>query len=281
MKYIFSFSFFFAFVFCYTQEFKFADNASFKPFPYSVESLDTSYQNIYYQLSFANNSEKPDSKKQAVCILELGKTKSKFFDFNSVKSDSLTKKYSVEKEITGKELTAMLAYKTNWENVLIRDIQTKNIIFQDHASKTFQYEGTQPELKWNLEKESKTILGYTCHKATTEYRGRKYTAWYTTDIPISSGPYVFEGLPGLILAISDSKDHFNFTAIAMDKNPREIYLNNGKYIIKVSRDQFRKVQKNYHSNPGFYINGGAYNADGTEVKVDPRYSKPYNPIELE
>ncbi|EHM8034223.1 GLPGLI family protein, partial [Elizabethkingia anophelis] len=153
MKYVFSFISFFAFVFCYTQEFRFADNATFKPFPYSVESLDTSYQNIYYQLSFANNSEKPDSKKQAVCILELGKTKSKFFDFNSVKSDSLTKKYSVEKEITGKELTAMLAYKTNWENVLIRDIQTKNIIFQDHASKTFQYEGTQPELKWNLEKE--------------------------------------------------------------------------------------------------------------------------------
>ncbi|WP_260255500.1 GLPGLI family protein, partial [Elizabethkingia anophelis] len=109
----------------------------------------------------------------------------------------------------------------------------------------------------------------------------KYTAWYTTDIPISSGPYIFEGLPGLILAISDSKDHFNFTAIAIDRIPREIYLNNGKYIIKVSRDQFRKVQKNYHNNPGFYINGGAYNADGTEIKVDPRYSKPYNPIELD
>ncbi len=125
-------------------------------------------------------------------------------------------------------------------------------------------------------------MGYTCHKATTEYRGRKYTAWYTTDIPISSGPYIFEGLPGLILAISDSKDHFNFTAIAIDRIPREIYLNNGKHIIKSEpRPISKKFKKNYHNNPGFYINGGAYNADGTEIKVDPRYSKPYNPIELD
>lgn len=281
MKYLFSLSFFFAFVFCYAQQSKFDNNASFKPFDYNAENLDTSQQNIYYQLSFVSNPEKLNSKLQTVCILELGKMKTKFLDFNRIKSDSLVKKFSFEKEISGKEMNNLLAYHSKWRNVLIKDNKTKSIIFQDHAAKIFQYEEILPELKWNLEKENKTILGYACNKATTEYRGRKYITWYTTDIPISSGPYVFEGLPGLILEISDTKDHFNFTAIAMDKIPREIYLNNEKHILKVTREQFRKVQKNYHNNPGFFLNGGAYNPDGTEIKTDPKYSKPYNPIELE
>ena len=28
-----------------------------------------------------------------------------------------------------------------------------------------------------------TVLGYTCHKATTRFRGRDYIAWYTEEIP--------------------------------------------------------------------------------------------------
>lgn len=39
------------------------------------------------------------------------------------------------------------------------------------------------KLNWELINETKNISGYTCSKATTNFRGRKYTAWFTTDIP--------------------------------------------------------------------------------------------------
>ncbi|MBT8245471.1 GLPGLI family protein [Winogradskyella sp.] len=60
-------------------------------------------------------------------------------------------------------------------------------------------------LNWTIHKEKKIIGNYECSKATTEFRGRKYTAWFTTKIPVDYGPRKFSGLPGLILEIYDDK----------------------------------------------------------------------------
>ncbi|MDW8297211.1 MAG: GLPGLI family protein [Raineya sp.] len=68
-------------------------------------------------------------------------------------------------------------------------------------------------MQWKLEKETKEILGFKCKSASTIFRGRKYTAYYTTKIPLSNGPWKFGGLPGLILQIISHDDRaFNFTA---------------------------------------------------------------------
>lgn len=60
-------------------------------------------------------------------------------------------------------------------------------------------------LNWTIHKENRIIGNYECSKATTEFRGRKYIAWFTTKIPVDYGPRKFSGLPGLILEIYDDK----------------------------------------------------------------------------
>ena len=63
-------------------------------------------------------------------------------------------------------------------------------------------------LKWNILADFTSILGYDVQKATTEFGGRKWIAWFAKEIPIQSGPYKFFGLPGLILKIEDiHKNH--------------------------------------------------------------------------
>lgn len=74
-------------------------------------------------------------------------------------------------------------------------------------------------LKWKLEDgETKTILGYTCKKATgkTE-RGSDVVAWYSEDIPVASGPEQFNSLPGMILGVDANKGEIVFTAVSLDK----------------------------------------------------------------
>ena len=60
-----------------------------------------------------------------------------------------------------------------------------------------------PKIEWVLHKEMKQISGYTCQKATTRFRGRNYTVWFTTEIPSFFGPWKLSGLPGLILEYYD------------------------------------------------------------------------------
>ncbi|WP_435524227.1 GLPGLI family protein [Chryseobacterium indoltheticum] len=55
------------------------------------------------------------------------------------------------------------------------------------------------EIKWNISNEHKKIGVWAATKATTNFGGRNWTAWFSEDIPLPYGPYVFYGLPGLFL----------------------------------------------------------------------------------
>ena len=253
---------------------------SFPPTEYKVEKLDNSIQNFYYQLSSVIDKRNPQNKQEAIYSLEIGNKYSKFTELNTLKIDSLMEKFSHLSTVGAKEVNEMLRYKVKWKIVLVKDLIKKTNVFQNQFRKTYQYEEQQPTFNWKLEKGTKDILGHKCNKATTEYRGRKYTAWYATDIPINNGPYVFQGLPGLIMEIEDSNKEYYFVVVAIDKNTKPIYLRNESKILKVTREQLRKVEKTYYDNPGQFIPGKAYNQDGSPMQVKLK-SEPYNPIELE
>lgn len=59
-----------------------------------------------------------------------------------------------------------------------------------------------PAYQWKMLGEYRTIAGYTCRKAATIIMDSIYViAFYTDQIPVSSGPEAFSGLPGMIMGI--------------------------------------------------------------------------------
>lgn len=73
-----------------------------------------------------------------------------------------------------------------------------------------------PRFNWVITKDSMTILGYKCVMAKMDFRGRRYTAYFTTEIPIAAGPWKFNGLPGLILQIEDDRNQVKMFATKVD-----------------------------------------------------------------
>ena len=83
----------------------------------------------------------------------------------------------------------------------------------------YQIEEDYEKQAWALVDDSvKTVCGYKCHLATCSFRGRDYKAWYTTQLPYSNGPWKFNGLPGLITEVYDTKNHYHFTLVNIKKN---------------------------------------------------------------
>lgn len=67
---------------------------------------------------------------------------------------------------------------------------------------------------WKEAGKTKKIAGYTCKKATTNYKGETYTVWYTTDLDFTYSP--INGLApekGVVLEIEGSGESFKATKV--------------------------------------------------------------------
>ncbi len=98
-------------------------------------------------------------------------------------------------------------------------------------------------LNWNLVNEEKLINTYRCKKATLNFLGRNWIAWYTTKIPVSAGPYKFFGLPGLIINIQDTENIFEFTAVEIKKGTYGIDSNIKNYFVSEGGEKFYDIEK--------------------------------------
>lgn len=76
----------------------------------------------------------------------------------------------------------------------------------------YHFKDEVPNIEWVLIDEEKKILDYKVKKASTTLFNREWIAWYAEDFKSSYGPYKFNGLPGLILELSDIRNHFHFKA---------------------------------------------------------------------
>lgn len=86
------------------------------------------------------------------------------------------------------------------------------IIMPFSDNKTYFVKDDSLILNWKLiPNETLTISGYECRKASLNFRGRDYIAYYTTEIPISFGPWKFKNLPGLILYIYSETGTMNYS----------------------------------------------------------------------
>ena len=114
-------------------------------------------------------------------------------------------------------------------------------LFVYSAVNTFIYQDELHPQSWTLASEYKEILGYSCQKATTTFRGRSYTAWVATAIPISNGPWLLGGAPGLILEAYDTKGEYVFEATGISRPQKVLPI--VKYKEEYKRTERRKVRE--------------------------------------
>ncbi|WP_370901629.1 GLPGLI family protein, partial [Chryseobacterium gossypii] len=130
------------------------------------------------------------------------------------------------------------------------------------------------KLIWKILPDKNENGEYETQKATTRYGGRNWTAWFTSSIPIQEGPYIFHGLPGFIVKISDDRSEYDFTLVrtkTSDKNSL-FYLRKGK---EITWEEYKKLQLDYYSDPYASIKSSGLksqvaDANGNKIELDTR-----------
>ena len=165
-------------------------------------------------------------------------------EFNSIES---TYKQIEKLEAEGQGYNWMANYVGENIGKIYKNAQDKISINEtEMMGKFFLVTENLENAKWKMSGESKKIGQYTCYKATytkqveekvfsfgswiqtngtnqlkkpKKMRDVEVVAWFTPEIPVSSGPSWYQGLPGLILEINDNDTTILCTKIVM--NPKE------------------------------------------------------------
>ncbi len=122
--------------------------------------------------------------------------------------------------------------------------------------KLFAYE-EKLKFDWKILPDTATINTYATQKATTNFGGRTWFAWFTTKIPFQDGPYKFGGLPGLIVKLQDSEENYFWTLIGNKNienyNPvsyaDELYYGNNVTPKVISKNKFISTYDEYKKSP--------------------------------
>jgi GLPGLI family protein len=118
----------------------------------------------------------------------------------------------------------------------------KRIEQRDFMTRKFLIESDLNKMEWKLTGKQKTIMNYPCQEAVLKDTSKKVIVWFTSAIPVSTGPGGYSNLPGLILAVDIDNGKLVITAINIDKKEFDTGIllkpNEGK---KVTKEQFNKI----------------------------------------
>ncbi|MDR3060671.1 MAG: GLPGLI family protein [Dysgonamonadaceae bacterium] len=259
------------------------------------ETLDTAIVKIGYSAFSVPDTLNRKKVIEDYLILEIGPKYSKYYSENVRRRDSLMRNM-IERagsNITNINFDADFFKSNNIKpggdgNVITKKLTENKLIFTGKiANNDYEYEEPLNEMQWQIEPDTMTFLSYLCQKATLNFRGRQYEAWFTYDIPIFNGPWKFHGLPGLILKISDNKNEYRFECNEISYQISPITFEKNNYI-KASREDFLKLQKKFNDNPLESLKGSmpgtnikmiVKGSDGQPIDME-KFKRPYNPIEL-
>lgn len=132
-------------------------------------------------------------------------------------------KLTSRKKVSENEETADIPFSFNEETDLYFFKNNSEVLFTYNLFRTnYLVEDELPKMEWQLSAEKREINNLTCYKATTKFRGRNWTAWYSPDVPINYGPWKFYGLPGIIVEIKDDSNRFAFALVEYILNSKNV-----------------------------------------------------------
>ncbi len=249
--------------------------------------IDSAIYKVSYRMVCVPDTTDRGNKKAGQVLLFIGKnSRCLFIDQAEVEIDSIEARARVEGANPFSISTSSLKNKRVFKPIIAINYPEPNqVLYQEYGGIEKRYIDKSSHIEWNITDETEEVLGYNCRKATTHYRGRDYEAWYTEELPLGFGPYMFRGLPGLIFKIHDVEHDYEFSLVGFEKLSQPFVLTIDDYKVEMmSREEFRKLERARHEDPMISMSEGVhdvriFNSDGKEIKSLP--PRPYNPIERE
>lgn len=201
-----------------------------------------------YQVTMKTDSTNRNDIKTETAYLDATPEKSIFYGEKRLQRDSL---FTRMRQTNGASFdrSQIQNLRSNIDYTVEKDFKTgKNTFNSRIARDQYSYEEDRP-MEWKILPETAKIGEYKTQKAETDFAGRKWAAWFTTDVPFQDGPYKFSGLPGLIVKVEDSKGDYSLDLKETKKIAEIQNFNQSGNVVKVKRKDFVKQEALFRKDP--------------------------------
>ena len=195
--------------------------------------IDRAHMKCLYRYVYTFDTLKNELRDDLL-ILQIGKEVSKCYSYYTFQCDSL------QRTPDGAKVWSELFRRATEKDGIYGDfphVRMSTYVYKNYptgqmtitdriSSQDYRYVDSLHTQTWTMGDSTREVLGYTCQQATADFRGRRWTAWFATDIPVSDGPWKLGGLPGLILEAYDEGQQYVFTAVGLERVKDELIIFN-------------------------------------------------------
>lgn len=214
-------------------------------------------QRFTYEYKYVIDSTAKDKVETEMMVLDIAPKGSKFYSKDYFESDSLmrdtfkrqAKGGNTDINLSGIKFKGKIRYSVekNYPDYAVN-------FFTTLASDEYMVQEGRTQ-NWKILPEKEKVGDFMSQKATCDFAGRKWTAWFTTELPIQDGPYKFHGLPGLIVKLEDTSRTHTFELKGIKKLPDSYEWRSVKDkerynpLITVNETKYKKAYKDYRNDP--------------------------------
>ncbi|MCQ4034954.1 GLPGLI family protein [Kaistella montana] len=218
-------------------------------------------QRFSYQYQFVKDTLNKQEITKELMNLDILKDGSTFYSRDVFVSDSIMNAY-FENQIktTGSmnvDSKIMSQRKGSVRYKILKEYPEFNIFTATNIGIDSYKVADDRKLVWSILSDKQKIGEFNAQKATTEFAGRQWVAWFSTELPFQDGPYKFHGLPGLIIKLEDRTKTHQFELVGTSKfmpNPEKTseFIGKSKEI-EINQKQYKKLFLEDRNDPSKVI----------------------------
>lgn len=177
-------------------------------------------------------------------MIQAGKLdKSYLFEFKQLGYQSIFKNIEEEKDDESLEDNGVMVINTNTveDSYYWKDTKANQLtMLKSLDGKNYKMVDKLPKITWELENKPSKVMGYDVLSAVTRdsflFGNPLVRVWFAPELPISNGPFLLGGLPGMILKVEMVGETSNriIEATSIELNKSEITA------IEIPKTKFKK-----------------------------------------
>ena len=187
-----------------------------------AQNPDKALTRVSYNFTHIQDTTQKDRPYKENMLLLVGKNASVYTSYDKI-NQSLARKKQIEEQMKNQAGNAnvnitvkSIGYTPTSSTDYFYFAKENKFFTKERVYNYYLVEEPPTKINWKITKDTTSFSGVHCQKATTTFKGRKWTAWYATELPFQSGPWKLNGLPGLIIEAYDDTKTVSFQFAGME-----------------------------------------------------------------